>query len=140
MQNKFRMIAERISTAAGKPWAFLAAFCMVLLWTISGPVFGFSDTWQLVINTGTTIVTFLMVFLIQNAQNRDAVAVQLKLDELIRTMRGARMGMINIAQLTDEELDKLKEQFEVLGDENGGCDELKEDKDTEAARSSGAVT
>ena len=136
MQDKFRMIAERISTAAGKPWAFLTAFCMVLLWTISGPVFGFSDTWQLVINTGTTIVTFLMVFLIQNAQNRDAVAVQLKLDELIRTMRGARMGMINIAQLTDEELDKLKEQFEALGEENGGCDELKENKDTEAARPS----
>lgn len=131
MQDKFRLTAERIATAAGRPWAFLIALCLVVLWAVSGPAFGFSDTWQLVINTGTTIITFLMVFLIQNAQNRDAVAVQLKLDELIRSMRGARMGMINIAQLTDEELEKLKQQFEALGDENGGCDELKDESDAD---------
>ncbi|GAA5234484.1 low affinity iron permease family protein [Verticiella sediminum] len=119
-QQRFRLAAERISTAAGKPRAFLFAVFFILLWVASGPLFGFSDTWQLIINTGTTIVTFLMVFLIQNAQNRDAVAVQLKLDELIRAMRGARTGMINIDQLNDEELQHLRDQFRELGDQDGG--------------------
>lgn len=105
----------------------MIALFLVALWALSGPLFGFSDTWQLIVNTGTTIITFLMVFLIQNAQNRDAVAVQLKLDELIRSIRGARLGMINIAQLSDDELEQLKQQFQTLGDINGGCEELNAD-------------
>ncbi len=131
MHEKFRMAAERIAAIAGSPLAFSVALCLVVLWAVSGPLFGFSDTWQLVINTGTTIITFLMVFLIQNAQNRDSVAVQLKLDELIRSMRGARVGMINIDQLSDEDLQRLRAQFQALGDENGGCTELEADIRTE---------
>lgn len=124
MHEKFRIAAERIATLAGTPRAFSLALLLVVVWVVSGPFFGFSDTWQLIINTGTTIVTFLMVFLIQNAQNREAVAVQLKLDELIRSMRGARMGMINIDQLSDEDLARLRKQFQELANENGGCDDL----------------
>lgn len=124
MHENFRKFAEGIATAAGSPRAFLLALVFVLAWAVTGPLFGFSDTWQLVINTGTTIVTFLMVFLIQNAQNRDTVAVQLKLDELLRTVRGARVGMINIDQLSDEELEHLRKQFRQVADENGGCEEL----------------
>src|SRR5690554_3113287 len=112
MQDKFRMIAERISTAAGKPWAFLIALCMVLLWTISGPAFGFSDTWQLVINTGTTIVTFLMVFLIQNTQNRDGAAMQAKLDELIRISK-ANNRFIGIEHLTETEVEEIRKACEL---------------------------
>lgn len=130
MQEKFRFIAERIAALAGSPQAFSIAFVLVLLWAISGPMFGFSDTWQLVINTGTTIVTFLMVFLIQNAQNRDAVAVQLKLDELLRSMKGARLEMINIDQLSSEDLERLREQFKKLGGEN--CAEFVATVETEA--------
>jgi|SRR5690606_13439004 len=117
MNEKFRKAAERISVIAGTPRAFLFAMMMVLIWALSGPFLGFSDTWQLIINTGTTIVTFLMVFLIQNAQNRDSVAVQLKLDELIRAIHGARLGMINLEQLSDEELRQLRKQFRKLGEE-----------------------
>ncbi|HEY9280263.1 MAG TPA: low affinity iron permease family protein [Eoetvoesiella sp.] len=131
IRDKFRTGAERISSAAGTPQAFSIALFVVLLWMASGPLFGFSDTWQLIINTGTTIVTFLMVFLIQNAQNRDAVAVQLKLDELLRSMRGARTGMINIDQLSDEDLERLRKQFQALGDKSGGCSELEADINTE---------
>lgn len=122
MQEKFRFIAERIAALAGSPQAFSIALVFVLLWAISGPMFGFSDTWQLVINTATTIITFLMVFLIQNAQNRDAVAVQLKLDELLRSMKGARREMINIDQLSSADLARLREQFKRLGGES--CTEL----------------
>ena len=110
-------MAERIALAAGTPWAFCTAFALVLMWSVSGPIFGFSNTWQLVINTGTTIVTFLMVFLIQNAQNRDAMAVQLKLDELLRAMKGARTRMINLDLLSDEDLARLQEQFQKLGED-----------------------
>ena len=131
MHDTFRVIAERIATLTGTPLAFSIALLMVVVWAVTGPLFDFSDTWQLVINTGTTIVTFLMVFLIQNAQNRDAVAVQLKLDELIRSVRGARMGMINIDQLSDSELQQLRKQFQELGDENGGCEELEATVTTE---------
>ena len=130
MQEKFRLIAEHIATLAGTPWAFLTALFLVILWMISGPMFGFSDTWQLVINTGTTIITFLMVFLIQNAQNRDTVAVQLKLDELLRSVKGARIGMINIDELSDEDLKRLREHFKMLGEESDG--ELSATVETEA--------
>ena len=117
MREKFRLLAASIATAAGTSWAFGGAFVLILLWVITGPLFGFSDTWQLVINTGTTIVTFLMVFLIQNAQNREAIALQLKLDELLRAVKGARTGLINIDQLDDEDLERVRKYFQELGDE-----------------------
>lgn len=110
----FRKFAHRSSELVGTPWTFLVAVAVVILWALSGPLFGFSDTWQLVINTGTTVVTFLMVFLIQNTQNRDAKAIHLKLDELIRAMNGARNGLLNLEALSDEELKRLQEEFEKL--------------------------
>lgn len=115
MEETFRALAERISNIVGSSWSFITAALLVVLWVISGPIFGFSDTWQLVINTGTTIVTFLMVFLIQNTQNREAKAVQLKLDELLRAVQGARTEMINLDMLSDKDLDTLREQFQQMG-------------------------
>src|SRR5439155_21987739 len=91
--------------------AFVVAAAVIVAWALTGPTFGFSDTWQLVINTGTTIITFLMVFLIQNTQHRDARAMQLKLDELLRGVEGARTGLVDLENCTDEELDKLQEEF-----------------------------
>jgi low affinity Fe/Cu permease len=111
MKNLFRKFANGTSTAVGSPWAFILAATTIVVWAITGPVFHFSDTWQLVINTGTTIVTFLMVFLIQNTQNRDAKAIHLKLDELIRAQRDARNGLVDLENLTDEEIARLEEQF-----------------------------
>lgn len=110
----FADLARRTATSVGTPWAFLIAVSIVVIWAISGPMFQFSDTWQLVINTGTTIVTFLMVFLIQNTQNRDAKAMQLKLDEVIVALEAAHNQMIDIETLSDEELAKLEEQFHKL--------------------------
>src|SRR5687768_10986492 len=110
----FRRFAHRTSTGVGSPWAFVLAFTTILLWAVTGPIFRFSDTWQLVINTGTTIVTFLMVFLIQNTQNRDAIAIHLKLDELIRALKGARNQLVDIEELSDEELEKLRCEFRRL--------------------------
>lgn len=114
----FSHIATRISGWAGQPAAFVLAIGTILVWIVSGPLFGWSDTWQLVINTGTTIVTFLMVFLIQNAQNRDAAAMQVKLDEVIRAIEGARNDFIGIEHLTDTELVRIRDTFEES--ENGG--------------------
>ena len=108
----FSDIARRASSALGSAWAFVAACSVVIVWMISGPVFGFSDAWQLVINTGTTIVTFLMVFLIQNTQNRDSRALHLKLDELIRSIHAARNRLIDLENCTDEELDQVQREFE----------------------------
>jgi low affinity Fe/Cu permease len=108
----FRQIAQWVSNAAGAAWAALGAFVFVLAWLGSGPFFRYSDHWQLIINTSTTIVTFLMVFLIQNAQNRDARAIHLKLDELIRGVSGARNTLLNVEDCTDEELDRLRAEFE----------------------------
>lgn len=110
MKDIFRKIANRTSATAGRASTFLLAICVIIVWGLTGPVFGFSDTWQLVINTGTTIVTFLMVFLIQNTQNRDSKAVQLKLDELIRSTR-ARDSFIDIEDLSDEDLAALSAKF-----------------------------
>lgn len=107
----FSCFAETFSRAAGRPWAFIVAVGTVLVWALSGPLFGFSDTWQLVINTGTTIVTFVMVFLIQNAQMRDSAAIQVKLDELIRVSR-ARNAFVGIEHLSDIELDELRKECE----------------------------
>jgi low affinity Fe/Cu permease len=98
----------------GSPWTFLAAVLIIIAWAISGRFFHYSDTWQLVINTGTTIVTFLMVFLIQNTQNRDATAMQLKLDELLRAIHGARTKLVDLEDLSDEELTRLREEFQRL--------------------------
>ncbi|MDC4206446.1 MAG: low affinity iron permease family protein [Candidatus Manganitrophus sp.] len=108
----FRKFAHRTSEAVGSPTAFIAAVAIILLWVFSGPLFHFSDTWQLIINTGTTIITFLMVFLIQNTQNRDAKAIHLKLDELIRSAKGARNGMIDLEDLSDEEIEAFREEFQ----------------------------
>lgn len=110
----FHSFAKNSATAVGSPWAFLVAIVVVLGWIISGPTFQYSDTWQLVINTGTTIITFLIVFLIQNSQNRDAKAIHLKLDELIHKVKGARNALIDLENCTDEELERLQHQFEQL--------------------------
>lgn len=103
-----------MSNATGSSWSFMTALAVVIIWGLSGPRFGYSDTWQLVINTGTTILTFLMVFLIQNTQNRDAKAMHLKLDELIRSVRSARNSMTDTENMTDEELEKLETQYHEL--------------------------
>src|SRR5579872_680537 len=107
MKELFRRFSTTASDLVGSPWTFMLAVLVVIVWGVSGPVFGFSDTWQLVINTGTTIVTFLMVFLVQNTQNRDAKAIHLKLDELILATRNARTGLVNLETLSDEELGRL---------------------------------
>ena len=114
MQELFRKFSHTISYLVGTPWAFIIAITIIIMWSITGPLFGFSDTWQLVINTGTTIVTFLMVFLIQNTQNRESRATQLKLDELIRTIKGARNTMIELENMDDESLDKFAEEFQKI--------------------------
>src|SRR5215510_9889737 len=110
----FYDLARHASTLAGAPATFLVACAIVLLWAITGPLFGFSDTWQLIINTGTTVVTFLMVFLLQNTQNHDARALHLKLDELVRSLGAARNKLIDLEHCTDEELDELERQFKAL--------------------------
>jgi low affinity Fe/Cu permease len=114
VSDAFRIFARRSSIVLGSAWAFASAILIIVLWGITGPTFHYSDTWQLIINTGTTIVTFLMVFLIQNTQNRDAKAVHLKLDEIIRALTGARNELVNLEDLSDEDLDKLGRQFELL--------------------------
>jgi low affinity Fe/Cu permease len=108
MNDKFRHFATRISAIVGSPWAFILAVTVILAWALSGPLFDFSDTWQLVINTSTTVVTFLIVFLIQNTQNRDARAIHLKLDELIRSVKDARNTLIDLENLSDEEIERLQ--------------------------------
>ena len=112
----FRRFAHRSADIMGSPWVFFAAIALVFVWALSGPAFGYSNTWQLLINTGTTILTFLMVFLIQNTQNRDARAIHLKLDELIRAVEGARTKLVHLEDLTDDELDELQQQFRRLHD------------------------
>jgi len=111
VSDAFRIFARRCSVILGSAWAFAGAVLVILVWLITGPTFHFSDTWQLIINTATTIITFLMVFLIQNTQNRDAKAVHLKLDELIRAIKDARNELVDLEDLSDEELKKLEEQF-----------------------------
>src|SRR2546421_280162 len=114
-QEWFHWFACESGRIVGKPIAFILAAGIVLVWGVTGPLFGFSDTWQLVINTGTTIITFLMVFLIQNTQNRDSAAVQLKLDELIRTVNGAHNALLDLEELTERDLERLRARYEVLG-------------------------
>ncbi|SCW69094.1 Low affinity Fe/Cu permease [Sphingobium faniae] len=117
MDRIFAAFSHRIARWSGQPQAFMASLAIVLLWSLSGPLFHYSDTWQLVINTGTTIITFMMVFLIQNAQNRDGSAIQAKLDELIRAVEAARNDFIGIEHLTEAELEQVKI---VLEKESGG--------------------
>lgn len=119
MREAFRRLAQRVADAAGSPASFLCATTVVILWGLSGPLFGFSDTWQLVINTGTTIITFLMVFLVQNTQNRDALAMHLKLDELILAVRAARNEMAGLEDLSDAELQALHRDVQALRLPNG---------------------
>lgn len=114
MNDLFHRFAVVISKLVGNPLSFLAAFIVIGVWAITGPLFRFSDTWQLVINTGTTIVTFLMVFVIQNTQNRDAKAMQLKLDELIKAHKSARDELIDLEDLSDSEIQKLADSFQKL--------------------------
>jgi low affinity Fe/Cu permease len=117
MNEAFRRIATFISRLVGMPWAFSAAVALIIVWLLTGPIFGFSDTWQLVINTGTTIITFLMVFLIQNTQNRETKAINLKLDELIRAVEEARNTMVDVEDASDEELESIEVQFQNLREE-----------------------
>jgi low affinity Fe/Cu permease len=114
MHTLFRKFAHRTSAIVGSPWAFIIAVSVIVIWGISGPIFDFSDTWQLIINTSTTIITFLMVFLIQNTQNRDATAIHLKLDELLRGVKGARTSLVDLEDMTDEELAALQEEFRLM--------------------------
>jgi low affinity Fe/Cu permease len=116
ISDAFRIFARRSSVVLGSAWAFTGAILIIVVWALTGPTFHFSDTWQLIINTGTTIVTFLMVFLIQNTQNRDAKAMHLKLDEIIRALTKARNEMVDLEDLSDEELDRLEKQFKRLRD------------------------
>jgi low affinity Fe/Cu permease len=110
----FTRFAKWAARATGRPGIFALAVAVILIWAVTGPLFGFSDTWQLVINTGTTIVTFLMVFLIQNTQNRDTEALQIKLDELIKTMKGAENALLDLEELDDTELDRIRAKYEEL--------------------------
>jgi low affinity Fe/Cu permease len=112
VSDAFRIFAKRSSIVLGSAWAFASAVLVIAIWGLTGPTFHYSNTWQLIINTGTTIVTFLMVFLIQNTQNRDAKAAHLKLDELIRALKGARNELIELEKLADEDLTRLEKQFE----------------------------
>jgi low affinity Fe/Cu permease len=113
-RDAFRVFAHRASVMLGSAWAFTGAVLVILVWILTGPTFHFSDTWQLIINTATTVITFLMVFLIQNTQNRDAKAMQLKLDELIRALKGARNQLVDLEDLSDEELKNLEKQFQLM--------------------------
>ena len=124
LHDSFHNFSRKTSEAVGSVWAFLLALGTVAVWGVTGPLFGFSDTWQLVINTGTTVITFIIVFLIQSTQNRDAKAVHLKLDELIRAVRGARNNLIELEELPEEELEKLAAQFAET--RKRVCEELKE--------------
>jgi low affinity Fe/Cu permease len=112
MRKLFTHIATLIATAAGQPSTFIMAVAIIVIWAVSGPLFGWSDTWQLVVNTGTTIVTFLMVFLIQNSQNRDGAAMQAKLDELLRAVESARAKFIGIEHLTDQQIELIRTALE----------------------------
>lgn len=120
LRDRFHNFSRKTSEAVGSVWAFLLALGTVAVWGLTGPIFGFSDTWQLVINTGTTIVTFIMVFLIQSTQNRDAKAVHLKLDELIRGVRGAMTRLVDLENLPEEELEALAAEFARLKKRAGG--------------------
>jgi low affinity Fe/Cu permease len=135
VQDVFRIIAQRTARTLGTAWAFCAAVAVIIIWGVTGPTFHYSDTWQLIINTGTTIVTFLMVFLIQNTQNRDAKAVHLKLDELIRALKGARNNLVDLEAFSDEELKKLEQEFIRIRKKAEDTSKAAERVPTQSARS-----
>jgi low affinity Fe/Cu permease len=114
VKDVFRKFSQSVSTVVGTPYVFIIAVLIILGWAVSGPHFQYSDTWQLIINTGTTIITFLMVFLIQNTQNRDAKAIHLKLDELLKAVKGARTNLVNLENFDDDQLADLQKEFEHL--------------------------
>ena len=126
----FTRFAKLISHVSGKPVTFISAVLIILIWSITGPLFGFSDTWQLVINTGTTIITFLMVFLIQNTQNRDTEALQLKLDEIIRSLKSARNEVLDLEDLDEKELDKIREEYVKLAENAKSVSKTKQDRES----------
>ena len=127
MRKFFNWFATKTSTAAGQPLTFVTAVLVILVWAVTGPIFKFSDTWQLIINTGTTIVTFLMVFLIQNSQNRDGAAMQAKLDELLRAVDKAREKFIGIEHLTDQQIELVRTALERYAKDAGNKDETVDD-------------
>lgn len=136
----FGKIANAISQAAGRATTFVLAAAVVIIWAVTGPIFGYSDTWQLIINTGTTIVTFLMVFLIQNSQNRDSAAIQVKLDELIRTS-AARNSLVGIEHLSDEELEEIRIKCEQRAEaEKAGDESVERTADRAQAAAQQAVS
>lgn len=114
--SRFTHFAKWTARITGRPFTFVAAFFIIVIWATTGPIFKYSDTWQLVINTSTTIVTFLMVFLIQNTQNRDSEAIQIKLDELIRSMQGAHNALLDLEELEEEDLDRIRKDYELLAE------------------------
>lgn len=118
VREVFRLVANKISLFTGTAYAFVGAVLLIVIWLMSGPIFHYSDTWQLIINTSTTIVTFLMVFLIQNTQNRDTRVLHLKIDELLRAIESARTGLVDLDDLSEEELEKIQEQFRGLAAES----------------------
>ncbi|MGA9994303.1 MAG: low affinity iron permease family protein [Pyrinomonadaceae bacterium] len=135
MNELFRKFAAHISHLAGTSWAFILAFLIIVVWAATGPLFHYSDTWQLVINTSTTIITFLMVFIIQNTQNRDAKAFHLKLDELIKATKGASDSMIDLEELSDEQLKKLEQEYKrICAEKNSGDTEKKAAKKAKSKR------
>ncbi|MEY2578513.1 MAG: hypothetical protein QOI49_1337 [Verrucomicrobiota bacterium] len=135
IRDAFGVFARKTSSVLGSAWAFVVAILIIVIWAMTGPAFGYSDTWQLIINTGTTIVTFLMVFLIQNTQNRDAKAVHLKLDELIRALEPARNKLVDLEKLSDDDLKALEKEFETLRKKaEGAKEEVEELKETAKAK------
>ena len=114
MRDRFNKVADSLTRALGSPWALVVAASVIVVWILTGPVFGFSDTWQLIINTGTTIVTFLMVFVIQNTQNRDTAAIQIKLDELIRATQGAHNALLDLEEIDDEQFERYWRSYKRL--------------------------
>jgi low affinity Fe/Cu permease len=119
-QSWFSRFAKWTARATGRPETFILAVAVIIIWAITGPLFGFSDTWQLIINTGTTIVTFLMVFLIQSTQNRDSEAMQVKLDELIHVMKGAQNALLDLEELEEEELDRIRAGYQEIAEQARG--------------------
>jgi low affinity Fe/Cu permease len=145
LQHRFGQFAKRIERVVGHPFTFALMLALIVVWAVTGPIFKFSDTWQLVINTGTTIVTFLMVFLIQNSQNRDTGAIQAKLDELIRAIEGAHNALLDLEELDDEQIEHIRRDYRKLasearkaiakGMEDTGCREVKHELEEERQKS-----